>query len=744
VTRILAGIYKLRLDQTTKCTPPECKDHILRKVTSPAHVQLARHIAAHSAVLLKNEGDILPLRSDSVRSIAIIGAAAAGKPFDSNTDGAWNTGDYYSGGGSGHMSMKSDVAVTTLDGLRRRAKLEGIEVYTSPSNDVVVGTAAAQRADVAIVVAGATSGEGLDRANLLLDGNANELISRVGAMARRTIVLMQIPGVVVVPWKDDVDGILALFMGGQETGNAWADVLFGDVPPRGRLPVSLPESEADAIPPGPAEGDVPYSEGMANGYRSKVFNLSYPFGYGLTYTTFEYLPVEAHSPAGLRGGTDGGSSAAAASVTLGVRNTGPIAGSAVAQLYLQMPKEAGHPAPMLKGFQRTGELRPGETASVTFDLTDRDLSYYDEGTQTWVLAPRATAYVGESARHAYQSAELTVGEGGGRYVVAPGPAAPGGVEPAVPIFFDVGEDGGVSCLWQGDLGRSCLPQAVAVAVGLMALAVGLVGAWRFRVALFGDYKLVKSPSPDTRGVARTVANMEVGVASAREGFHDLLHGCSASYAALRQNLPTDTEVLAFGRKMPAEQKIAALVALITVLTISIACVVPKEALPGRWATGHKDRYDGSLQKGITGGYVPFRLQVVAHPDKCLDVAGGALANGTPLQIWDCADNLDQSFVHKDGKMRWQAHPHMCVDVVNHNTSDGARMQIWECLDDDYDQVMRLPGTLDGPLQWATHPDKCLDITDHVLDNGNRMQMWGCQPGNDAQQWKLTPYATLLG
>lgn len=394
-SRVLAVIYKLNLAATAKCTPPECGSWLAQNVSTDAHVKLARSAAAESVVLLKNEGGLLPLTPGSVKAIAVIGGPAAAKSFNPNGEGqgganAWAQGDYFSGGGSGHLSTTR--AVSALDGLRRRAEVAGIQVVASPSDDVAEAIEAANQADVAIIVAATTSGESFDRPDLKLDGLADELVDAITrySTCRHIVVLVQAPGAVLMPWRDSATAILTMFLGGQETGNAWADVLFGDHAPTGRLPIMMPATESDSIPP-VLDDQVVYSEGLSTSYRNPAFAAAFPFGHGLTYTTFEYSDASTGSCDSDVGG------GAIVCVRCKVRNIGGTAGRTLAQLYLELPAAAGQPAPLLKGFQKTAEIAPGSASEVIFRLSARDLSYFDIGSQSFVQASTAVAHIGESS-----------------------------------------------------------------------------------------------------------------------------------------------------------------------------------------------------------------------------------------------------------------------------------------------------------------------------------------------------------
>lgn len=197
---------------------------------------------------------------------------------------------------------------------------------------------------------------------------------------------MQVPGAILMPWKDSVDAIVTSFYLGQETGNAWAAVLFGDYAPTGRLPISMPETDADTIQPGTG-GTVTYSEGLAVGYRNKGFKTSFPFGHGLTYTNFSFSDGTSKRCSLL---------SSERCVTFKVTNTGSVAASAVPQLYLELPSEAGQPSAILKGFTKTDVISPRKSKSITFKLTKRDLSYWEGG--SWHHVSSAKAYIGASSK----------------------------------------------------------------------------------------------------------------------------------------------------------------------------------------------------------------------------------------------------------------------------------------------------------------------------------------------------------
>ena len=203
-----------------------------------------------------------------------------------------------------------------------------------------------------------------------LDHDADSLIqtlAREVGNKTRIVVLIQAPGAVIIsPWIDLVDAAAIMFLGGQQTGDAWRNVLFGAYNPTGRLPIMMPISENDTISPGQGS-TVTYDEGMMTSYRNKNFNYTFPFGFGLSFTSFEFSNLTCET-------NENGSVVV---VRIDVTNTGKMAGRSVPQLYVLFPN---NPTGLLKGFQRTNILQPGETQrQIEFPLRDIDLSFWKAG-----------------------------------------------------------------------------------------------------------------------------------------------------------------------------------------------------------------------------------------------------------------------------------------------------------------------------------------------------------------------------
>ncbi|WP_329237851.1 glycoside hydrolase family 3 C-terminal domain-containing protein [Actinoallomurus sp. NBC_01490] len=265
--------------------------------------------------------------------------------------------------------------------------------------------ALARTVDVPIVFATYPQSEGGDNASIDLPGRQNQLISSVAAANPKTIVVLHTGSAVTMPWLGRVAGVIEGWYGGQEVGNALAAILFGDVSPSGKLPVTFPARLADVpahtIAQWPGNGGrVRYSEKLNVGYRwydARNITPLFPFGYGLSYTTFSFRDLHVGS---LR--PDG------STVTATVTDTGTRAGAEVAQLYVGAPASTGEPPHQLKGFQRV-ELRPGQSRTVRFTLTAHDLAHWADATGGWTTTPGAyRILVGDSSRHLPLSGTLNV------------------------------------------------------------------------------------------------------------------------------------------------------------------------------------------------------------------------------------------------------------------------------------------------------------------------------------------------
>ena len=345
-------------------------------VSTPEHVALARTISEQGTVLLKNQDGILPLTGSGQR-IALIGPAAG-------QTGAENE---YNGEGSGHVPEAGIVPVVSpLQGITQRAAADGDTVLYATGPPPRCG-AAAKAASVAVVVVGDSESEGTDRSSLTLTGGTctlagcvpqtsdqNALISAVAAANPNTIVVLDTGGPVLMPWLGQIKGLMEAWYPGQEDGNALAALLFGDVDPSAHLPETFPASETEmpistaaqwpgVTEPGDSVGPHSiYSEELLVGYRwyqAKGVTPLFPFGFGLSYTTFRFSDLTV-TPT---------SSGAVARFTL--QNTGSRYGADVAQAYVGMPRLDGRAAPATEGVPE-GVAR-ARTEQDGLDPSPRDL-----------------------------------------------------------------------------------------------------------------------------------------------------------------------------------------------------------------------------------------------------------------------------------------------------------------------------------------------------------------------------------
>ena len=364
------------------------------EVDTPEQRAVALQGATEGIVLLKNAGSLLPLDSAKIHSIAVIGPNAA----------VARTG----GGGSSLVRPKS--AIAPLDGIKERAG-SGIAVKYAlgvgmdgedPAQDTAEAhakllseaTDAAAHADIAVVVVGRypkLEGEGFDVKTMDLPAGQDELIQAVEKANPHTIVVLNTGDpVAMTKWIDKTPALLDMWYGGEMGGEALASILFGDANPSGKLPVSLPKKFEDSPAYGHYPGEnlkVDYAEGIYVGYRyydSKNLEPQFPFGFGLSYTTFAYSDLK---PVVGRIEFAGRSPIYNWIVTLNVKNTGTRAGAEVVQLYVH----DGHakidrPLHELKGFQRV-ELKPGESKQVQFSLDRAAFSYWSPEKKGWIAEP---------------------------------------------------------------------------------------------------------------------------------------------------------------------------------------------------------------------------------------------------------------------------------------------------------------------------------------------------------------------
>ncbi|MTI58975.1 MAG: glycosyl hydrolase [Firmicutes bacterium] len=342
-----------------------------------AHHALARSVAAQCMVLLKNEDEILPLEKEG--KIAILGSFAKNPR--------------YQGGGSSHINpTKIDTAYQEIESIvGNSAELKYAEGYSIEKDEInqELLTEAIDRAkesDVTVIFAGLPDryeSEGYDRTTLVIPPNQRYLIEKISEVQENVIVVLNNGSPVEMPWVNKVKGIIEGYLGGQASGGAIADLLFGNINPSGKLAETFPVRLSDnpSYLNFPGEGDkVEYREGIFVGYRyydTKKVEPLFPFGYGLSYTDFEYsqLTIEQKEI------TDQGE----VTVSLKVKNIGSRKGKEIVQLYVRDPESTVVKADKeLRGFAKV-ELESGEEKTVTFTLDKRSFAYYNTEIKDWYV-----------------------------------------------------------------------------------------------------------------------------------------------------------------------------------------------------------------------------------------------------------------------------------------------------------------------------------------------------------------------
>ncbi|WP_280419861.1 glycoside hydrolase family 3 C-terminal domain-containing protein [Nocardia carnea] len=376
-----------------------------------AHHTLAREAAADSAVLLKNDHAILPLDPGADMRVAVIGEFARTPRFQ--------------GAGSSQINpTRLDNAWGALEsaaGDRLRLSFSpGFTLSGDPDSTLLpAAVSAAGSADVAVIFLGLPEGkesEGFDRTDIDLPAQQVRVLEAVAAVNPAVVVVLANGGVIrVAPWAHHCRAILEGWLSGQAGGGAIADLLFGRVNPSGRLaetiPLRLQDTPSYLNFPG-ADGSVRYGERLYVGYRyfdTKEIPVGYPFGHGLSYTTFDYSNLQAE--------VDGHGDNVAVRLRLTLTNTGSRAGKEVIQVYVHdLESSVDRPVRELKAFTKTG-LEPAQSTTVEFELCARDLSFYSPAHRRWLLeSGDFEISVGASSRDLRLTTVITVD--------APAPVAP--------------------------------------------------------------------------------------------------------------------------------------------------------------------------------------------------------------------------------------------------------------------------------------------------------------------------------
>jgi beta-glucosidase len=349
--------------------------------------EVARKLAEGSTVLLQNKNNLLPLDRNAIHSVAIIGEKA----------------DFgmISGGGSAQVDApgppagwQAHVWFPTSPLKAVKVKLPNAEVKFDSGADPSAAAALAKQSDVAIVFVHQWESEGMDLPDLSLPNNQDALIQQVAAANPKTIVVVESGTAITMPWIDNVGGVLEAWYAGSKGADAVANILFGDVNPSAKLPMTFPKSVDDlphpklAVPPPGGMGDevsrkpelakatfsVNYDEGVKVGYKwydAEKKPVLFAFGHGLSYTTYAYSDLKV---------TPGPQT----TVSFTVKNAGSRAGDEIAQVYAGLPAEAQEPPKRLVGWSKI-HLGPGESKEVSVTVPQKYLSIFDEAGNAWKL-----------------------------------------------------------------------------------------------------------------------------------------------------------------------------------------------------------------------------------------------------------------------------------------------------------------------------------------------------------------------
>jgi beta-glucosidase len=665
----------------------------------------AAALAEEGTVLLKNSGNVLPLGSSDT-SIAVIGADASSSPQTA---------------GGGSASVNSSGTVTPLQGIQAAAP-SGVTVsYNSGSSDSSAASAAAA-ASVAVVFVSLAESEGSDLTSIDLGSTDDSLIDAVAAANPHTIVVLNTGSAVTMPWLSSAAGVLEAWYPGQEDGTAIASILFGNTNPSGHLTVTFPTSLSEVPASTPAQwtgtnGTVQYSEGIDVGYRwYQANNVTplFPFGYGLSYTTFSFSNLKIGSL------TAGGAATVSATVT----NTGSRAGADVAQLYVDDPAASGQPPEQLEGFQRVN-LQSGASQTVTFKLSQQNLQYWNSSSNGWATSTGSYGIsVGDSSANLPLSGTLSVSSsqlGQPVTIANPGPQEGiAGSAVSVPISAS-----------DTNSGQSLSYSAAGLPAGTSISAA--TGTITGTPTTAGTSTVTVTATDGTGAFASTAftwavdAGLGVGIAATPlVGYEGLcldvagdsntsgtkvdVYTCNGTDGQQWTEDPDGT-VRADGACLDVEGGGTANGTLVDLYSCN-----------GTGAQIWQPQSDGALLNPQSG--------------KCLDDTGYG-GSGTQVQIWSCTGNDNQSWVPPgDATGAVTGYEGLCLDVRGANSANGTPVQVYTC-----------NGTV--AQEWTTEPDgtlqalgKCLDVVGGGTANGTLVDLYSCS-GSGEQVWQPQPDGALV-
>ena len=708
----------------------------------------ATALSEEGTVLLKNGGNVLPLTS-SDGSIAVIGADASSSPLTA---------------GGGSASVDSSGTVTPLQGIQAAAP-SGVTVnYNAGTSDSSAASTAAG-SSVAVVFASLDESEGSDLTSIDLGSSQDALISAVAAANPNTIVVLNTGSAVTMPWLSSVKGVLEAWYPGQEDGTAIASLLFGNTDPSGHLTVTFPTSlsqvPASTTAQWPGQnGTVQYSEGVDVGYRwydSQKLTPLFPFGYGLSYTSFSFSNLHVGSL----------SAGGQATVTATVTNTGSRSGADVAQLYVNDPAASGQPPLQLEGFQRVN-LQPGASQTVTFQLTQQDLQYWNSSSNAWATSTGNYGIeVGDSNANLPLSGTLAVSSaelGQPVTITDPGPQEGlAGQSTSVAVsaadstsgqtlsYSATGLPAGVSISsTSGTLsgtpttagtstvtvtavdgnGARANTSFVWTVVPAAALpAAPLIGYNGLCLDLSGDSNTNNSVvdvytcngtngqewTEEANGTVQADGNcLDVASGGTTSGTLVDLYTCNGTGAQVWQ--PQSD-----GALLNPQSGLC--------LTDPGSSTSPGTQTQIQTCNGSSDQVWTPQAGSSSGGGTSPTGAVTGYEGLCLDVNGANSANGTKVDIYTCnGTNAQQWTVESNSTIQALG---KCLDVTGGATANGTLVDLYAC-NGTGAQVWQpgANGSLVNPQSGA-----CLDDTGLSTTPGTQVQIWACT-GSANQSWTL--------
>ena len=681
-----------------------------QSATTAASQADATQLSEEGTVLLKNSGSVLPL-SSSDSSVAVIGADASTSP-------------YTVGGGS--AGVNSSGTVTPLQGIQAAAPSGTSVTYNDGSSDSSAASAAAA-AKVAVVFVSLGESEGSDLSGIDLSSADNSLISSVASANPNTIVVLNTGSAVTMPWLASVKGVLEAWYPGQEDGTAIANVLFGNYNPSGHLTVSFPTSlsqvpaSTSAQWPG-TNGTVQYSEGVNVGYRwynSKGLTPLFPFGYGLSYTSFSFSNLQIGSLSA--GGT--------ATVTATVTNTGSRAGADVAQLYVTDPAASGQPPHQLEGFARVN-LQPGQSQTVSFPVTQQNLRYWNSSTNAWATSTGGYGIsVGDSSANLPLTGTLTIGSsqlGQPVTLTDPGPQEElAGT--SVNLSLSASDN---------NSGQSVTYSASGLPAGLSLNASS--GAITGTPSTAGTSTVTVTAKDGTGATASQSFVWTVEPSTAGIPTTPLVgyQGLCLDVAGDNNSPGTKVEVYTCngtdGQQWTEEANgtVQADGACLDVTGGGTANGTPVDlnTCNGSAAQQWTPQSNGSLKNPQSGA--------------CLDDTGNG-GSGTQVQIWTCGGTANQSWVSPaaggntgNGTGAVTGYQGLCMDVRSANNANGTPVQVYTCNGTNAQQwTVESNGTLQAL-------GKCLDVVGGGTANGTLIDLYTCN-GTGAQNWQSQSNGELV-